>query len=116
MNIIKYKIFYVRALFKSNQVINANNVINIYRQNFNIALNLSKNEISKEKTKALGNYKNIELLELCQKISNKDIKVNVNAIDIFFDYENKNKKIKEKRKEKVIFMTIDKMEEDLKNS
>ena len=57
----------------------------------------------------------MDLLELYQKISNNYIKVNVNSNDIFFDYENKNKKIKEKRKEKVIFITSEKMEKDLKN-
>ena len=90
-------------------------IINIYRQKFNIPLNLTKNEISKEKTKALGIFKNFELLDLCKKLTTNDIKVNINSTDIFYDYENKNKKIKEKRKEKVIFITTDKMEEDIKN-
>lgn len=43
----------------------------------------------------------MDLLELCQKILNNYIKVNVNSIDIFFDYGNKNKKIKEKKKKKL---------------
>lgn len=43
MTITKFKKFYVRLLFKSNQVIDANNIIHLYRQNFNIPLNLTKN-------------------------------------------------------------------------
>ena len=65
MSLTKFKKFYVRSLFKSNQANDASNIINIYRQKFNIPLNLTKNEISKEKTKALGNFKNFELLDLC---------------------------------------------------
>ena len=67
MSLTKFKKYFVRALFKSNQAIDANNIINQYKQKFNIPLNLTKNVISKEKEKVLGNFKNIDLLDLCQK-------------------------------------------------
>lgn len=113
MTIPKFKKFYVIALFKFNQAIEAN-IINVFKHNFNIPLNLSKNEISKEKTKAIANYKNMELLELWKNIVTNEFKVNINAIDIFYEYEKKHKKIKEKRQEKVLFIITDKMKEDFK--
>lgn len=51
MTITKFKKFYVRLLFKSNQVIDANNIIHLYRQNFNIPLNLTKTKYQKKKQK-----------------------------------------------------------------
>lgn len=75
---------------------------------------MTKNEITKEKYKVLGSFKNRELLEICGKSSNEDIKVNINTLDIFYDYESGGNKISEKRKEKVIILTKDQMEENIK--
>ena len=108
MSLTKFKKFFVRYLSKSNKVNDASNIINIYRQKFNIPLYLTKNEISKEKTKALGNCKNFGLLYLSKKLTTHEIKVNINSTHIFYDYENKNKKIKEKVKNKKNYKLLSK--------
>ena len=54
------------------------------------------------------------MLELCQKINDEDIKVNIHSEDIFYDYKSKNYKII-KQEEKIIFVTTDEMEKRLKD-
>ena len=44
------------------------------------------------------------LLDICKQISNKDIKVKVKTIDLFYDYKYKNNKIV-KREETIIVLT-----------
>ena len=48
---------------------------------------------------------------ICNKISNDDLIVNVRTLDIFYEYECKNKK--NKREEKAIFITYKDMETKL---
>lgn len=46
------------------------------------------------------------LLDICKQISNKDIKVKVKTIDLFYDYKYKNNKIV-KREETIIVLTTE---------
>lgn len=65
MNYKKFKKFYIRALFKSNQCQNNINVEIIFKNKFNKFnknLELSNNEICKENFIALGPKNNIDIL------------------------------------------------------
>ena len=39
--------------------------------------------MSKEKHLALGTLYNLDMLELCKRINNEDVKININSFDIF---------------------------------
>ena len=115
MEILKFQKYYIRSLYKSNDNIEITNIKSNFRNRFNIKLKLTKEDIYKEKYIVFGNINKLNLLELCNKISTTDIKVNCKIVDIFYDYTNiKNNVIK--REEKVIFITTENMEAKLKDN
>ena len=69
MNYDKIQKFYVRSLFKNNECIDINTIHNSFKSEFNIPLKLSNAQIYKEKYIALGTNKNLDLFEICKKIS-----------------------------------------------
>jgi hypothetical protein len=92
MKLKKIKNFYIRSLFKDNQADDTNLVKSIFKRKLNIPLNLTNSEITKQKYLVMGGSKDIDLLDICKKISNEDIKINIHTTDIFYEYEYKNKK------------------------
>ena len=56
---------------------------------------------------------NLDIITLCKKISNEDIKVNIRTQDIAYNYK-KNKN--QKREQTLIFILTDKMEELIKDN
>ena len=96
MKLIKIQKFYVTYLYK-------------------FPIDLSNTQINYEKHKAFGTINTLDLYELCQKISNDDFKINVKALDVFYEYEKKkNEKIK--REEKLIFIASELMKVKLKDN
>ena len=117
MKYIKFQKFYIRSLFKSNQTSINVNAKNTFKIKFNFNLDLTNEEINYEKHLAFGTTNNLNILELCQKINDKDIKVNIHSQDIFYDYKNKNNKNNKiiKREQKIIVVTTELMELILKD-
>ena len=70
----KYQKYYIRALFKNNMVDNIDNIKSIFKNKFNINMNLNRNEIYKKKFQGLGSLNNF--------ISNDDIQIYLNSLDI----------------------------------
>ena len=89
MKILKFQKYYIRSLYKSNDNIEITNINSNFRNRFNIKLKLTKEDIYKEKNIAFGNINKLNLLDLCNKISTTDIKVNCKSVDIFYDYKYK---------------------------
>ena len=114
MNLKKIQQYYIRSLFKANESNDINLVKSIFKNKFNIPLQLSIDEITKQKFLIVGGHKNEDLLTVCKKLSNDDITINVHSVDIFYNYENKNKKII-KREETVIILTTYDMEKKFKD-
>ena len=85
MEILKFQKYYIRSLYKSNDNIEITNIKSNFRNRFNIKLKLTKEDIYKEKYIVFGNINKLNLLELCNKISTTDIKVNCKIVDIFYD-------------------------------
>jgi len=112
MNLNKLQKFFIRSVFKSNAANDINTAKRLFNTTFNININLSKEELNKEKHLGLGIYNKLDIISLCKKISDEDKNVKVNSIDIFYDYIN-NKNKKESREEKVIVLTTDLMKEKL---
>jgi hypothetical protein len=56
------------------------------------------------KNMAFDTLNKLTILEICNKLSFEDLKINVNSFDLFYDYNNHNNKT-EKRKEKIIVLT-----------
>ena len=110
MNLKKIQQYYIRSLFKANESNDVNLVKSIFKNKFNIPLKLSIADITKQKFLILGGHKNEDLLAISKKLSNDEITINVHSADIFYDFENKNKKII-KREETLIILTT----EDMKN-
>ena len=52
----------------------------------------------------MGTNKNLDLLEICKKISTDNLNLNIKSIDIFYEIKNKNNNI-QKKEEKVIIIT-----------
>ena len=115
MKMIKIQKFYVRYLFKTNQSNNTETIKSIFKNKYKFPIDLSNTQINYEKHKAFGTINSLDLYELCQKISTDDLKINVKALDVFYEYEKKkNEKIK--REEKLIFITSELMEVKLKDN
>ena len=114
MNLKQMQKYYSRALFKSNESIDINSVKTNFKNKFNFKINLTNNEISKEKYYALGGITNLDIDKLLKRINNEEINLKIKSLDIFYDYKLKNTKI-EKREEKVYFLTTNDMEEKLKD-
>ena len=114
MKYTKFQKFYIRSLFKSNQSNTNVNVKNAFKIKFKFTLDLTNEEINYEKHLAFGTNNNLSILELCNKINDNDIKVNIHTQDIFYDYKNKKNKIS-KREEIIIVVTTEQMEKRLKN-
>ena len=104
MEILKFQKYYIRSLYKSNDNIEITNIKSNFRNRFNIKLKLTKEDIYKEKYIVLGNINKLNLLELCNKISTTDIKVNCKSVDIFYEY--KNKKIFQLKEKKKLYLLL----------
>ena len=115
MNYEKIQKFYVRSLFKANECIDINTIHSNFKNSFNVPLKLTNHQIYNEKYIALGTNKNLDLFEICKKLSNEKLKVNLKSIDIFYDIKNKDNKTT-KKEEKVIIITTDIMENNLKSN
>ena len=63
---------------------------------------------------ALGTLNNLDIIKICEKISNENLKVNIKTIDIFYEYKYQNNKT-ENREQKVIVITTEYMEKKLKD-
>ena len=114
MNNKKLQKFYARAMFKSNNSTEINTVRTNFKNKFNFKISLTNQEILKEKNNALGGFSKLDLEKLCQKISNEDIEIKLNSIDIFYEYKTK-KNSTEKREEKVFIITTQNMNNKLKD-
>ena len=55
-------------------------------------MTLSNDYIYKEKHIIFGTLNNLIILEICNKLSFEDLKINVNSFDLFYDYNNHNNK------------------------
>ena len=113
MQYIKYQKYYIRSLYKSNENMDISNIKSMFKNKFNLKLTISKEEIYKEKYNVFGDINKMSIETLCDKISDNNIKVNNKTIDIFYDYNEKNKIIK--REERVIILTTETMEKNLKD-
>ena len=102
MNLNKLQKFFIRSVFKSNVENDINTAKRLFYTTFNININLSKEELNKEKHLGLGIYNKLDIISLCKKISDEDKNVKVNSIDIFYDYIN-NKNKKESIEEKLLY-------------
>lgn len=96
--------FYIRSLFKSNEATDITNIKSIFKNEFNIPLKLTNDQIFYEKHIALGTINNLDIIKICEKISNENLKVNIKTIDIFYEYKYQNNKT-ENREQKVIGIT-----------
>ena len=94
----KIQKYFIRAMFKSNEANDINTLKTVFKNKFNISLSLSYKQIYFEKHIAYGTTNNLNIYELCNKLSSDDIKINVNCIDIFYDFKKKRKSKKEKKK------------------
>ena len=108
----KFQKFYIRSLFKSNQSNSNINVKNLFKIKFKITLDLTNEEINYEKHLVYDTTNNLSILELCNKINDNEIKVNIHSQNIY--YKNKKNKII-KREEKIIVVTTEQMEKRLKD-
>ena len=90
MKLIKRQKFYVGYLFKTNQSNNTETIKYIFKNKYKFPIDLSNTQINYEKHKAFGTINSLDLYELCQKISNDDFKIDVKALDVFYEYEKKN--------------------------
>ena len=84
MQIKKFRKYYVRSLYKSNISKDINNIITNFKIKFNFNINLTKNEIYKEKYYVTGPINN-DIENLCKKLINYDENIKYNAIDIFMN-------------------------------
>ena len=103
MSFKKMQQYFIRSLFKSNQVTDSNLIKSIFKREFNIPLILNMSEITKQKYLGIGGSTQTDMLSICKNISNADLLVNVKSVDIFYNYKFKNNKVI-KREEKVIFI------------
>ena len=101
----KHQKYYVRALFKNNMADNIDTIKSIFKNKFNINLSLNRNEIYKEKFYGIGSLNSF--------ISNDDIKIYLNSLDIFYQYKENNKNVK--REGKVIILTTETIRNKLKD-
>ena len=114
MNLKKIQQYYIRSLFRANESNDVNLVKSIFKNKYNIPLKLSNDDITKQKFLIIGGHKNEDLLAICKRLSNEDITINVHSADIFYDYENKNKKII-RREETIIILTTQDTEKKFKD-
>ena len=85
MNYIKFQRYYVQALIKTNQANDISSIKSIFKNKFNIPFLINNNEFTKIKYKVFGSLNNLDLLDICRKISNDDIKININTIDLVYE-------------------------------
>ena len=111
MELKKFQKYYIRSLFKTNVAIDINTAKKSFYNKFNTNLKLSRDEITKEKHLGLGTHNNLDIISLCKKLSTEDKYIKINAVDIFYEFTNNNKK--EKREKNVIFITTEMMHEKL---
>ena len=90
------KIF-IRAVIKSNQGTDINSIKNIFRNKYNKNTKLTNLEIYHEKNLALGKLNNLDLISICHKISNENLTININSIDITYNYKKTNNKIETRK-------------------
>ena len=114
MNYIKFQRYYVQALIKTNQANDISSIKSIFKNKFNIPFLINNNEFTKIKYKVFGSLNNLDLLDICRKISNDDIKININTIDLVYELKKNNIKI-DKKAEKVIVLTTDYSEKTFNN-
>ena len=107
LNLKKFQKYFVRAIYKTNEENDNNNIKTKFKNRFNIRLILTNKEMYKEKHLALGTLYNLDMLEICERINSEEIKININSFDIFYDYKLNNKI--EKRKDKIIIIISEKM-------
>ncbi len=103
--------FYVSSYYINNIADKIDTCKAIFKSKFNISLNLTREDFYKEKYNALGTTNNLDLIDTCKLISDGDIIIKVNTIDIFYEYKENNKL--QNREEKVIVLTTEKMKEKL---
>ena len=77
---------------------NIDTIKSIFINKFNINLSLNRNEIYKEKFYGLGSLNNLDIIETLKLISNDDIQIYLNSLDIFYEYKENNKNIKREEK------------------
>ena len=80
-------------MFKANESNDVNLVKSIFKNKFNIPLQLSIDDITKQKFLIVGGHKNEDLLTICKKLSNDDITINVHSADIFLIMKTRTKKL-----------------------
>ena len=71
-------------LYISNEATHPNTIKSIFKTNYNIKLKLDNGQMNKKKFNAFGPMNNLTLDELCKKISNDNIKLNINIFDAFY--------------------------------
>lgn len=82
--------FYVRALLKSGQTNNIANIKTNFKAKFWIPLQLNNKELAHEKHLAFGTRNTLDIIYLYQNISNNDLIININSIDIFYNFKKNN--------------------------
>ena len=75
--------YYIRLLFKSNQVTDSNLIKSIFKREFNIPLILNMSEIIKQKFIGIRGNKESDMLTKCKHFSNDDLIVNL-KLKIYF--------------------------------
>ena len=93
MKLIKLQKFFVRYLFKTNQSNNIETIKSIFKTKFNFPINLTNTQITYEKNQTFGTINTLDSYELCQKIPNDDIKVNIKSLDVFLNMKKRRRKI-----------------------
>ena len=100
MNYIKNQRYYDQALLESNKTNDISSIKSIFKNKFNVPFLINNNDFTKIKYKAFGSLQNLDLIDICRKISNDDIKININTIDLVYEL-NKNNDKKDKNQKKL---------------
>jgi len=85
MNYIKIQRYYIQALLKSNQANDISSIKSILKNKFNVPFLINNNDFTKNKYKAFNSLKNLDLIDICRKISNEDMKININTIVLVYE-------------------------------
>ena len=85
MNYIKIQRYYIQALLKSNQANDISSIKSLLKNKFNVPFLINNNDFTKNKYKAFNSLKNLDLIDICRKISNEDMKININTIVLVYE-------------------------------
>ena len=111
MKFKKYQEFFIKCLFINNDIIQNVECFKIFKDQFNIDLQLNNKEISDIKYKTIGYLNNYDILKLCKQIEiEEEYKLLINSTDINYSITI-NGKIKN-RDETIIVISTEKMRKE----